>query len=820
MEERLIAGVYVDKAAYHFDQAFSYLVPAQLEETLRRGCRVLVPFGSGNRKRVGLVAFMRPYTAEDGRLKPVASQIDDEPIFGDEEFALADFLVRTTFCTWFEAVKTMMPNAFQFQVTASMQLTKPLTEEELEAYPYGERNLLRFLQHARTARELDDYFLADACPSKRSMLDALQKEGVLVRVEEAKRKRRDRTVRMARLTNDFEAIAESCKLTVKQEEVVRFLQDTQTASKEELLYFCAVGESVLKKLESRGMLEWYEREIVLPTQAPGLQAEDALPTLNEEQQDVFDGIWKLIEAGEPAAALLYGVTGSGKTSVYLRLIDAVVRQGKQAVMLVPEISLTPQIAGKFQAIFGNRVAVMHSNLSVGERMDEYKRIRRGDVSIVVGTRSAVFAPFEHIGLMILDEEAEPSYKSDAAPRYHAREVAKFRILQHKAVLLLGSATPSVESYYKAKAGVYHLFTMTKRYAGAVLPEVYLVDRTEELRQGNSSALSTMLRQELQKNLDRGEQSILFINRRGFRTAVHCLACGEVVRCPNCAVPMTYHKDNGYLMCHYCGHAVRYRGICPSCGSDLLKLTGMGTQHLEEELAHWYPTARILRMDTDTTSTKGAFTERFSAFARQEYDILLGTQMIAKGLDFPNVTLVGVLNADSGLFSPDFRGVERTFSLITQVVGRSGRAGKCGRAYLQTELPDHPVIQFAARQDYESFYQDEIESRRALMYPPFCDLCMVHFSAVREEAANRAAAAFLQILKEEAETLKKPIPLRVLGPLTPGMYRLSGKFRVQVLIKCHMNKAFRRYLRGCLVRAGSDRAFRGVSYFADCNGDLS
>ena len=535
---------------------------------------------------------------------------------------------------------------------------------------------------------------------------------------------------------------------------------------------------------------------------------------------MFDGVCAMLRAGEPAVALLYGVTGSGKTAVYLRLIEEVVRQGKQAVMLVPEISLTPQIAGKFQAIFGKQVAVMHSSLSVGERMDEYKRIRRGEVSIVVGTRSAVFAPFENIGLMILDEEAEPSYKSDAAPRYHAREVAKFRILQHGAVLLLGSATPSVESYYKAENGTYRLFTLTRRYADAVLPEVYVIDRNEELRQGNTAGLSRMLRQELQKNLDRGEQSILFINRRGFRTAVHCLSCGEVVRCPNCAVPLTYHKDNGYLMCHYCGHTQRFQKRCPHCGSDLLKLTGAGTQRLEEELAETFPTARILRMDTDSTSTKGAFLEKFSAFGRQEYDILLGTQMIAKGLDFPNVTLVGVLNADAGLFSPDFRGVERTFSLITQVVGRSGRAGKCGRAYLQSEMPDHPVIQFAARQDYESFYRDELESRQALVYPPFCDLCMVHFSALREDAANAAADAFLTILKEEAEKLEKPIPLRVLGPLTPGLYRLGGKFRVQVLIKCRMNAAFRRYLRTCLCRAGSDRALRGVSYYADCNGDLS
>jgi len=819
MYERLVAGVYVDQAAYHFDQAFSYLIPEALTKTLTRGCRVLVPFGRGNRKRVGMVAFIRPYDTADKTLKPITSQIDAMPVFGEEEFAIADFLVRTTFCSWFEAVRTILPNAFQFQVTSAFRLAKSYTEEELEAESFAVRTLFAFMTKERPADEVDAFLQADGCPVTKTMFEGYLKEGIILRVEKAQRKRKDHTIRMARLSPDAALLLDELKLTVKQQEVVQFLEDAGTASKEELLYFCAVGESVLKKLETRGILCWYDREVVYAADVSGVE-EAVLPTLSAAQQQVYDGVLEMMNEEKAAVALLYGITGSGKTSVYLKLIEETIRRGKQALMLVPEISLTPQIAGRFQAIFGSRVAVMHSNLSVGERMDEYKRIRRGEVSIVVGTRSAVFAPFSDIGLMILDEEAEPSYKSDAAPRYHAREVAKFRILRHRAVLLLGSATPSVESFYKAETGTYRLFTLNERYAAAVLPEVYLINRSEELLSGNTSALGRMLQSEIRHNLDRHEQSILFINRRGFRTAVHCLSCGEVIHCPNCAVPMIYHKDNGYLMCHYCGHSVRYQNHCPSCGSEFLKLTGVGTQHLEEELNTLFPDARILRMDTDTTSAKGAFTEKFAAFAKGEYDILLGTQMIAKGLDFPNVTLVGVLNADSGLYSPDFRGVERTFSLITQVVGRSGRAGKNGRAYLQTEMPDHPVIQFAAQQDYPSFYEDEIESRKALIYPPFCDLCMVHFGALKEQTAKNAASAFLTILKEEAEKLQKPIPLKVLGPLTPGLYRVGGKFRVQVLMKCRMNAAFRRYLHQCLVRAGQDRAFRNVSFYVDCNGDLT
>lgn len=801
-----IAEVYVEKAVYHVDKAYTYLVPTQMD-TLTRGCRVVVPFGRGNDTRQGMVVRVYEDTPSI-QLKSILVQLDQQAIFNEEAFGIAQFLVHNTFCTFYDAVKTMLPSAYGVRINE--QFSCPVHPSKLDEYDGAIYGLLMTLQQPMSKVELQTY-----CKSHGILASALQQlteQGMMTSTTSAKRKRGDDTVKMVRLA----ASSYPLTLTKKQQEVYDFLTDAGCATVQELCYYCMVGDGVIKTLTKKQVVEYFDREVIgFTAQITDERSIDTL-ILTPAQQQVVDGIAKQHEMAN--VSLLHGVTGSGKTAVFMHLIHRTLQAGKQALLLVPEIALTPQITSKFLSYFGQQVAVIHSGLSAGERLDAYKRIKAGDASIVIGTRSAVFAPLSNIGLMILDEEGESSYKSDSAPRYHAREVAKLRAVTHKATLVLASATPAIESYYKAEKGNYHLFELSERYGDAMLPEVYIIDMAREQQDGHMSSISRMLGQEIQKNLTRKEQTILFINRRGYRTVATCLACGEVLKCPDCDVPLVYHKDNGYMMCHHCSHAIPLATACPSCHSPHLKLSGIGTQRIEDELQTMFPSARILRMDTDTTSTKHAYTEKFHAFGKGEYDIMIGTQMVAKGLDFERVTLVGVLEADSGLYANDYRGVERVFSLITQVVGRGGRAGMRGRAYLQSFMPDHPIINLAARQDYRGFYQDEITARQVLQYPPFCDVCLLKLSGVQQERVEQAVDRVLCLLKTQAERTPEGLAMQVYDPIQPTLGRLQGKFRRQILLKCHANRAFKLYLKQVLLTAGKDSALRGVSMYADLNGD--
>lgn len=818
MEQRLIAQVYVEKAIYAIDKPFSYHVPKELRETLKRGCRVLVPFGGSNRKVQGLVVEVCPENMPNPKLKPVAAQLDREPLISEEMFGVIEFLVSHTFCTWYEAVRAVLPTGANVGVTEFYRLTRPLEASELEALPRGERRLVEFLRTAKSSRELNAFLDVRQNPAKTAVVKSLLSKGIIAAEDRVRQRVSPRTVRMVRLSEGFDPETES--LTKKQREVAELLAKVGTSMPKELCYLCGVTEAVLRTLAKRGAVSYYDQEVEdLP--ADGVPATQNLAevTLSEDQQAACDGIWELVEEDRANAALLYGVTGSGKTQVYIKLIERVIARGRTAMMLVPEIALTPQLVAKFRALFGGVVAVIHSSLSPGERLEEDKRIRAGQASIVIGTRSAVFAPLENLGLIIMDEEGEGSYKSDSSPRYHARDVAKLRCVQHRATLLLGSATPSIDSYYRAQNGTYSLFTLEDRYADANLPSVYLVDMLEEQRKKNTSPLSEILQEQLALNLENREQSILLINRRGYNTFATCMQCGEVITCPSCSVAMTYHRANGYLMCHYCGHTERFTSKCPSCGGNYLKLTGTGTQKLEDELSLILPKARLLRMDTDTTYSKYAYEKNFDAFHRGEYDILLGTQMIAKGLDFPNVTLVGVLAADSGLYSTDYRASERVFSLITQVVGRSGRSGKAGRAYIQTYDPENPVINFAAHQDYRAFYEDEIVSRKAMIYPPFCDIVTLGFASPDEEAAQAAALRASEILRETASRAEH-VALKVMGVAPASIYRISGKYRYRIVVKCRLNPALRAVFAEVLALCGKERIASGVTITADVNGEMT
>ncbi len=817
MPKHLVAKVYVEKAVYHIDRPFDYLIPDSMGETLTRGCRVLVPFGGSNKKAQGIVYDIIDNQECERQLKAVYLQLDKTPILTDDMFSIIEFLVKNTFCSYYDAVKCVLPTGKNVDVIETYRLTKSIDDVLLASLSQNEQRVVEFLRTAKTAKELNSFLDYNRSPANKAVVKSILDKGLIEKIDRQKQKVAKKTVRMVKIVDGFEP--QNTKLTPKQKEVVSMLFDVGVAMVKELAYLCGVTEGVIKTLEKKQILEFYEREIETTYEQvePQFVGLDEV-VLSKSQFDAYNGIMGLVDQETPSVALLYGVTGSGKTSVYIKLIESVINQNKTAMLLVPEISLTPQLVAKFEALFGGIIAVIHSSLSLSERLDEYNRIKAGQVKIVIGTRSAVFAPLANIGLIIMDEEGESSYKSDAPPRYHTREVAKLICVNHNATLLLGSATPSVDSYYHASQGKYSLFEIDERYADAILPSVYIVDMLEEQKNQNFSCISEILGQQIRQNIDNNEQSILLINRRGYNTFATCMQCDEVVKCPSCDVSMTYHKANGYMMCHYCGHSEKFNSKCKCCNGDFIKLTGVGTQKLEDEINLLFPKARVLRMDTDTTFSKNSYEKNFNDFKAGKYDIMLGTQMIAKGLDFPNVTLVGVINADSGLYSTDFRASERVFSLITQVVGRSGRSEKSGRAYIQTLQPENPIINFAANQDYKGFYEDEIFTRKAMTYPPFCDIVVLGFSGENEKSVEIAATKAMSILQQEVQNADK-IVMKVMGVTRASIYKISNKYRYRIIIKCRLNNNLKAVIASTLKKCGSDKQFNRISCFADVNGDI-
>ena len=536
--------------------------------------------------------------------------------------------------------------------------------------------------------------------------------------------------------------------------------------------------------------------------------------LTPQQQKAFDSLIEKYSSDKPEASLLYGITGSGKTSVFMKLIDRADADGKGVICMVPEIALTPQLLAKFKARYGNKVAVFHSGLSLSERLNEWKRVKNKEANIAVGTRSAIFAPLSDIGLIVIDEEQEYTYKSASAPRFHARDLAKIRCAYNNALLLMSSATPSVESFYFANENRYSLETLDKRYGTARLPEVITVDMNEEVYRGNMSGYSSVLLEALYDNLNHGHQSIILLNRRGYNTFISCMSCREVITCPNCSISLTFHTANQRLMCHYCGYSIPVPKECPSCHSDNLRYSGTGTQKAEKDMQELFPKARVVRLDTDSTMRRFSYEKKLQAFRDGEYDIMLGTQMVAKGLDFPNVTLVGVLSADQMLHTDDFRSCERTFSLLTQVVGRSGRGDLKGRAVIQTYEPENPVISLAARQNYSEFYKSEILMRKAMLYPPFSDICVVSFMGKDMNKTKDTSEIFSRGLAQLAKSEYGDLPMRVIGPSPSLVSKINNKYRYRMIIKTKNTKRFREMLSKLLISFGKDRAFSDVTICAD------
>ncbi len=814
-------GVAVWDTAYCFDKLFTYAS----FEPVEPGCRVAVPFGAGNTKRVGMVLTVSDETEDDGEtgvieqgFKPVSFVMDKEPLLNKEQLELVYRLRDAAFCTYCDAIKAILPAGMQVEICQRAQLVDSFNEGVLSE---EEMNFIRFLRREKTTRNFDRLLSVGENKEKEEIIEALYKKGVLVNSHYAKQKVGKAGVKTLSLAENFEEAARLVSVTPKQQKLIDLLKEQQSISEKEACYLCGITSAVVKNAEKSGLVESRIRDVYrdIMTVKPSERKNPDDIALTELQQSVYEEVRCTLSEKKPSCFLLHGVTGSGKTSVFMKLIKDTIAMDKQVIMLVPEIALTPQIVREFVCLFGETVTVIHSELSMGQRSDAYRRIRNGSAKIVIGTRSAVFAPAENLGLIIVDEEGERAYKSDSPPRYHAIDVAKVRCRSHGATLLLASATPSVESYYYAEKGVYKLLTMKERYSNRPLPKVTIVDMNDERQHGNDTEFSDELIIALRENLAAKEQSILLLNRRGYHTIISCCDCNTPVYCPNCSVPMTYHKVNGSLMCHYCGHTGDMAEKCSSCGGTHFRKMGFGTQTLEEALSAAVPKARILRMDADTTMSRNSYEEKFAAFARGEYDIMIGTQMIGKGLNFPNVTLVGVLSVDKALFAGDFRSYERTFSLITQVVGRGGRGDKPGRAILQTFMPEHYVLKLAANQNYEDFYREEIALRRTLIFPPVCDICTLGFvSPVQKDAAAAADYAAVCLSEIVRQTFFNK-PLRVLGPMPFSYERIGGKYRYRLILKCKNTKEYRDLVREVIKAVHSQKTFSKVYIYADINGDI-
>ena len=778
-----VAKIALLGATFAFDKLYSYAVPSYLNP--KCGCRVLVPFGKGNTKKQGMV-FEIYEDSFDG-LKEILAVIDKEPVITDEGIKLCEYMQESIFCTYYDAVNAMLPSGITHKLidfySANDEFADSLLNDE-------EREVFNFLRKKGETCEKD---ILSKLEISRELLTSLCEREALIKNSDLKQKTTDATQKWVRLSEDYEGV----KLTPRQKEIVDLLTDIETASIKELRYFTGVSISVIDNLISKGVLISYEKQVFRkPYKLSNNKSKDEI-NLTTEQNTAYNGLLNDYKANSGKVSLLYGVTGSGKTQVFLKLVDKVAADGKGVIVMVPEIALTPQMINIFTSRYGDKIAVFHSAMSQGQRMDEWKRIKEGHALIAIGTRSAIFAPFKNLGLIIIDEEQEHTYKSEKTPRFHTRELAKFRTAYHKGLLCLASATPSLETYTKAKAGKYSLYTLKNRYGNAVLPEVCTVDMRKELFNGNSSCISSVLYEELTQVLNDKKQAIILLNRRGHNTYVSCPDCGYVATCPNCSISMTYHSANKRLMCHYCGHSIAVDNKCPECGKEHLKFLGLGTQKAVEELSALFPNARILRLDADSTMTRDSYSTYLTAFANGEYDILLGTQMVAKGLDFPNVTLVGVLGAEGSGFSEDYHTFERTFSLLTQVVGRAGRGESNGKAVIQTINPDNNIIELAKSQDYDSFYETEILSRKLLIYPPYCDIAVVSVQSIfREQASNTINGIFGKI-REMINDEYKDVKVIILGPAPSTVAKVNNRYRFRMIIKTKNNKRFRAMLKKAL-----------------------
>ena len=800
------AGLHVLKSLYHIDNEYDYFIPPHLRDDIRVGDFVSVPFGTANAREIALVVSLKDCPPDRNRsYKPIDSICDKRLSLSSEMLGLCFFMKEQTLCTIGDAVRSMIPAA----VLSRPHTVYMPTDADRPSDAALDPSTLYILDFIKKKQKVDlETLKSHFGPATKGAISTLVSAGLInedYEIREASKK----TENFYKLAIDGDRARDI--LDGKDGEIrlrslahiglLSYMTDREGEEipLKQVLSDCAVSPAQLKALCDKGILEKIQKsvdrglEIIDPDEYAN--GEQKPLVLNEEQNAAYSTLCELIDSGEPRAALLHGVTGSGKTSVMMKTIDRVLDGGRSVIVLLPEIALTPQTLAIFCSRYGRRVAIVHSGLSEGERLDTYKRIKSGGADVVIGTRSAVFAPLDNLGMIVIDEEQEHTYKSDMNPKYHAKDIARYRSAHQNSLMLLASATPSFDSYYKAKEGKYALVTLKNRYGGAKLPRVSVVDMRKSAAGGVTSPLGNMLCEKLVETKERGNQSILFINRRGYNNFLSCRSCGEAVSCPTCSVSMTYHTyggsyDRGELRCHWCGRRMPVPTTCPSCQSEHIARMGYGTQRIEQELSELLPSADILRMDTDTTSAKNAYEELLGKFRRREADILLGTQMVTKGHDFPAVTLVGVLLADASLYLDDYRAAERTFAMLTQVIGRAGRADKEGEAIIQTNNPDNDCIRLACKQDYERFYENEIRLRKQLLFPPFCDIALMTLSSNDEKELMKASG----ILSKNFETLAKgeysDLPLMTFGPFEAPVYKVDNKYRMRMVVKCKLNKRSR------------------------------
>jgi primosomal protein N' (replication factor Y) (superfamily II helicase) len=797
-----IASVIVDVPAKQTDKTFDYLVPDHLENVIVPGVRVNVPFGPRNIQ--GFVTDLKT-ESDFKKLKEIVEPLDLTPVLNEELLTLGSWLTEHTLCYKISAFQVMLPAALKAKYEKKVTLVEHAKWEELQ-----EETKSLFLDGKEaTWQEVVD----------RGLVSILKQEAergfveVKYQVKDRVRKKKLKHIRSLRNRQQLTTEIENLSLQAKgQKQVLEFFLDhTGPIELKTLLADTGVSQASVKALVKKGILtEEYTEVYRDPYAEREFKRQGPLP-LTAAQEKAIIPILSSIEEERHEVFLLYGVTGSGKTEIYLQSIQRVLEKGEEAIVLVPEIALTPQMVKRFKERFGDLVAVMHSGLSAGEKYDEWRKIQRREVKVVVGARSAIYAPFENLGIIIIDEEHETSYKQEENPRYHARDVAIKRSATHRCSVVLGSATPSLESFARAQKGVYTLLNLPSRMNEQPLPSVEIVDMREELREGNRSMFSRVLFEKLQDRIEKGEQTVLFLNKRGHSSFVMCRDCGFVVNCPNCDITLTYHRYQELMKCHYCGHEERVPTICPECNSEHIRYFGTGTQKVEEELTKLLPEARVIRMDVDTTGRKGSHEKLLNAFQEGEADILLGTQMIAKGLDFPNITLVGVLSADTMLHLPDLRSSEKTFQLLTQVSGRAGRHELPGEVVIQTYTPEHYSIELAGTQDYDRFYNQEMMARKIHKYPPFYYLTLV---TVSHEELMKAVSVTEKITRFVTTRLSQEAV--ILGPVASPIPRIKNRYRYQCLIKYKKEPELKTALKAILDHYQQETATGSLQISMDLN----
>ncbi|MFI8574734.1 primosomal protein N' [Rossellomorea aquimaris] len=800
-----VASVIVDVPAMQTDRTYDYSIPDEWRGSIVPGMRVIVPFGP--RKIQGFVIELKE-KGEVSKLKSIVEPMDLVPVLNKELLTLGNWLTEKTLCFKISAFQAMLPAAMKAKYEKFFQLEENMSPVELNL------SLQRFFQNGRE--------VSWKAIEENGMLPLVHKEVKQGKVEviyRVKAKGNKKTVRKLYLNvpeDDLEEVKNSLPPQAsKQKQILEYMSHSAPGGDgilaATLLEEMATTSSTVKSLVNKGVL--IEKNVEMyrdPFENRTFEKTSPL-SLTSQQDHAIRPILTTIDEDKHHTFLLYGVTGSGKTEIYLQSIQRVLQEGKEAIVLVPEISLTPQMVHRFKGRFGNDVAVLHSGLSVGEKYDEWRKIQRKEVKVVVGARSAVFAPFENIGIIIIDEEHETSYKQEENPRYHARDVAIYRGEYHQCPVILGSATPSLESFARASKGVYGLLTLDKRMNDGPLPSVDIVDMREELRKGNRSMFSTELFEKLQDRMEKGEQTVLFLNRRGHSSFIMCRDCGFVLQCPNCDISLTYHRFSNGMKCHYCGYEEGVPTTCPECTSEHIRYFGTGTQKVEEELTKLIPDARIIRMDVDTTSRKGSHEKLLTAFGEGKADILLGTQMIAKGLDFPNITLVGVLSADTMLHLPDFRAAEKTFQLLTQVSGRAGRHTLPGEVVIQTYTPEHYSIELASHHDYNRFYQQEMMMRKMGSYPPFYYITMLtlsHEDLMKVVDIAEKMTNYIRSNLSETTT--------ILGPVASPIPRIKNRYRYQCLIKYKREPNLGTTLKTVLDQYQQQYASQGLTISIDVN----